>query len=60
MFGMMKGKLVDAKGSRMYPLQTILDSGIRRTQTDIGTLASKDKKSVAVMQMLRVLLNLFL
>jgi xylan 1,4-beta-xylosidase len=49
MFGMMKGKLVQAESNRRYPLQEVLDSSIRRTTTDIGALASKDKKSAAVM-----------
>ncbi|RYZ19312.1 MAG: beta-xylosidase, partial [Sphingobacteriales bacterium] len=48
MFGMMKGKRVQVSGNRMYSLQEVLDSSVRRS-TDIGALASKDKKSVAVM-----------
>jgi len=49
MFGMMKGKRVKVEGSQMYDLKTALDSSIRGTQTDIGGLASKDKRSAAVM-----------
>lgn len=49
MFGMMKGNLVDVNADRMYALKTILDSGVRKPQTDIGALASKEKKGAAVM-----------
>ena len=48
MFGMMKGKRIPVEGSQMYPLQNVLDSGIRKTN-DIGALASKDSHSAAVM-----------
>ena len=48
MFGMMKGTRVAVEGSRMYSTTAILDSSVRR-QTDIGGLASKDKRSAAVM-----------
>jgi xylan 1,4-beta-xylosidase len=49
MFGMMKGKRVQVKGNRMYTLQTIADSSVRGMHTDIGALASKDKRTAAVM-----------
>lgn len=49
MFGMMKGKLLSTESNRRYALQEVLDSGIRRTRTDIGALASKDHKSAAIM-----------
>lgn len=49
MFGMMGGDLVKVVANRMYPLRNILDSSIRGAQTDIGALASRDKKSAAVM-----------
>jgi xylan 1,4-beta-xylosidase len=49
MFGKMGGDLVKVQADRMYPLKTILDSSIRGAKTDIGALASKDKKSAAVM-----------
>ena len=49
MFGMMEGKRLKLENSRMYPLKTVLDSGIRGSLTDIGALASKGKKSAAVM-----------
>ncbi|HEX8316735.1 MAG TPA: beta-xylosidase, partial [Flavisolibacter sp.] len=48
MFGMMKGARVDVQGDGMYNLRTMVDSSVRRA-TDIGALASKDKKSAAVM-----------
>ena len=49
MFGMMKGKRIKVKGDNMYPVKTVIDSGLRGSHTDIGALASKDKKEVAVM-----------
>ncbi len=49
MFGMMKGKRVEVKGTQMYDVKTMVDSSVRRSYTDIGALASKDKKSAAVM-----------
>jgi xylan 1,4-beta-xylosidase len=49
MFGKMSGDRVEVKSERMYPLQMVLDSSIRGARTDIGALASKDKKTAAVM-----------
>jgi xylan 1,4-beta-xylosidase len=49
MFGKMSGDRVAVKSERMYPLQMVLDSSIRGAKTDIGALASKDKKTAAVM-----------
>jgi len=48
MFGMMKGKRVQATGNRMYSLSNFVDSSVRRNN-DIGALASKEKNSAAVM-----------
>jgi len=48
MFGMMNGNLVQAESNRMYDLKTVLDSSVRG-QTDIGALASKNKKGAAIM-----------
>ena len=48
MFGMMKGERVTVNSSNMYPLKTILDSGVR-TRTDVGALASKNNNSVSVL-----------
>jgi xylan 1,4-beta-xylosidase len=49
MFGMMNGKRVEANGSKMYDLKTMVDSSVRRKYNDIGALASKDKRSAAIM-----------
>ncbi|GEL11065.1 xylan 1,4-beta-xylosidase [Flavobacterium glycines] len=49
MFGMMKGNRIEAVSNRMYPLETVLEKSIRENQSDIGVLASADKKSTAVM-----------
>lgn len=49
MFGKMKGGRVKVEGNKMYELDTILNSGVKGRQTDIGGLASKDKKSAAIM-----------
>jgi len=49
MFGQMKGNRVEAISNRMYNLNSILDSSIRKPQTDIGVLATKAEKTAAVM-----------
>jgi len=49
MFGQMKGNRVEATSNRMYNLNAILDSSIRKPQTDIGVLATKAEKTAAVM-----------
>ncbi len=49
MFGMMTGQRVTAASNRMYPVKSVIDSGIRGSQTDIGVLASGDTRSAAVM-----------
>jgi xylan 1,4-beta-xylosidase len=48
MFGKMTGQRVTALSNHMYPLKTVLDSGIRQ-QTDVGALASHDARSASVM-----------
>jgi xylan 1,4-beta-xylosidase len=48
MFGMMHGTRVQSESNRMYGLQNILDSGVRK-DPDIGVLASKVQRSLAVM-----------
>jgi xylan 1,4-beta-xylosidase len=48
MFGMMYGTRVQSESNRMYGLQNILDSGVRK-DPDIGVLASKVQRSLAVM-----------
>lgn len=49
MFGMMKGKRVEVKGSQMYDLKTMVDSSVRKFFNDVGGLAAKDKRSATVM-----------
>ena len=49
MFGMMKGKRVNVSGSQMYDLKLMVDSSVRKSYTDVGAIAAKDKKSVTVM-----------
>jgi len=49
MFGMMTGSRIVVESNRMYPLEEILSSGIRGTNSDIGGFATKDKNSAAVM-----------
>jgi xylan 1,4-beta-xylosidase len=48
MFGMMKGQRLKGEANQMYPLQQVLDSGIRAA-TDIGVFATADKKQAALM-----------
>lgn len=48
MFGQMKGNRVETISNRMYNLNSILDSSIRKTHTDIGALATKADKTAAV------------
>ena len=45
---MMKGNRVTVAGNRMYDLKAFVDSSVRG-QTDIGALATKDKKSAWIM-----------
>ncbi|PSL34913.1 GH39 family glycosyl hydrolase [Chitinophaga ginsengisoli] len=49
MFGMMSGDRVTVSANRMYSLQTVVDSSIKGTQTEIGALATKAATSAAVM-----------
>lgn len=49
MFGMMEGKEVEATSDHQYVLQNIIDSGIRKTQTDVGVLASTSDSSATIM-----------
>lgn len=49
MFGMMKGNRVATTSNRMYELRSVLDSSIRKPQSDIGALAAKAEKSASVM-----------
>ena len=49
MFGMMKGNRVEANGSQMYPLKTMVDSSARGATNDIGSLAAKEKNAATIM-----------
>jgi xylan 1,4-beta-xylosidase len=49
MYGLMSGKRVETQSDRMYILKTVLDSSIRGPKPEIGALASKDKKTAAIM-----------
>lgn len=49
MLGMMTGTRLAAESNRMYPLEEVIKSSVRGTQSDIGVLATKDIKSAAVM-----------
>lgn len=49
MFAMMNGTRLAAESNRMYSLEEVVKSSIRGAQSDIGVLATKDKKSTAVM-----------
>lgn len=49
MFGQMKGNRVEAISNRMYNLNAILDSSIRKPQTDIGVLATKAEKTATIL-----------
>jgi xylan 1,4-beta-xylosidase len=49
MFGKMKGKRVEVKGSQMYDLGTMVDSSVRKSFNDVGGLAAKDKRAATVM-----------
>ncbi|GAB3995922.1 beta-xylosidase [Spirosoma daeguense] len=49
MFGKMSGQRVKVESNRMYNLKTTVDSSIRSSQTDIGGLASKGRKTATVM-----------
>lgn len=49
MFGMMSGNRVEATSNKMYPLQTVLDSSIRKPTADIGVLAAKSENTSTVM-----------
>jgi xylan 1,4-beta-xylosidase len=49
MLGKMSGKRVQVTGSSMYPLAVVVDSSVRRNNTDIGALAAKDGAGATVM-----------
>ena len=49
MLGMMRGERVAVGGDRAYDAASIQAGGVRGARTDIDALASRDKRSVAVM-----------
>jgi xylan 1,4-beta-xylosidase len=49
MFGKMQGDFVESKSDHSYSLQIALDSSFRGAKTDIGTLATKNKKTASIM-----------
>jgi xylan 1,4-beta-xylosidase len=49
MFGMMKGTRVEAKSSGGFSFSQVIDSGVRKNQSDLGAIAVRDKKSATVM-----------
>jgi xylan 1,4-beta-xylosidase len=49
MFGMMTGTRLAVQSNRMYALEDVLKSSVRGAQSDIGALATKDKKQAAIM-----------
>ena len=49
MFGMMSGKRVSVNASNGYSLRAIVDSSVRKSETDINALAAKEEKKAAVM-----------
>jgi len=49
MFGKMSGKRVAVESSRMTSLDAIVESSVRGEQSEIGALASVDKKTAGIM-----------
>lgn len=49
MFGKMSGKRVAVQSNRMTPLQEIVDNSVRGEQSEIGALASVDRKTAGIM-----------
>lgn len=49
MFGMMRGERVAVSGDTAYDAASIKTGGVRGERTDINALATRDKRSVAVM-----------
>ncbi|TDD94709.1 GH39 family glycosyl hydrolase [Flavobacterium cellulosilyticum] len=49
MFGKMSGKRVTVQSDRMTPLQSIVENSVRGEQSEIGALASVDKKTAGIM-----------
>ncbi|WP_291248360.1 beta-xylosidase [Flavobacterium sp.] len=49
MFGKMSGKRVTVESNRMTPLEAIVESSVRGEQSEIGALASADRKTAGIM-----------
>jgi xylan 1,4-beta-xylosidase len=49
MFGMMKGKAVNVTSDHQYSLRQMLDSGVRKRETEVGAIASGTDSSATVM-----------
>lgn len=49
MFGLMTGKRVNVESNRMYPLQDVIKSSVKGDKSDIGALATADKRKAAVL-----------
>ncbi len=49
MFGKMSGKRVAVQSDRMTPLEAIVESSVRGEKSEIGALASVDKKTAGIM-----------
>lgn len=49
MFGMMTGNRVEVSGNLAYNFETISDSSVRGSKTDINAIACSDKNTVTVM-----------
>jgi xylan 1,4-beta-xylosidase len=48
-FGMMKGNAIYTSSDHQYSLQSIMDSGVRKQQTDVGVTASATNSSATIM-----------
>jgi len=48
MFGMMSGKEADAISDNQYALQDIIDKGIRKSNTDVGSIAAATTTSATI------------
>ena len=49
MFGMMQGARVKVQANQMYPLDKVLAGSIRGEKADVGSLATVDERTAAVM-----------
>jgi xylan 1,4-beta-xylosidase len=49
MFGLMEGTRIEAVSDKGFSYKSIIDSGVRGSSTETGTIASKTEKSLSVM-----------